>query len=90
MTELLKILYKVVSLVQMFVLLIIFFFTILDLISNDSDAECSQSVCSDTHSDNTSASGLTEKSTLSESTIHALSGGSEAEGIGAATVSPGI
>ncbi|XP_072390599.1 protein furry isoform X1 [Diabrotica undecimpunctata] len=50
-----------------------------DLISNDSENECSQSVCSDTHSDNTSASGLTDKSTLSESTLHALSGGSEAD-----------
>ncbi|XP_057665202.1 protein furry isoform X1 [Diorhabda carinulata] len=50
-----------------------------DLISNDSENECSQSVCSDTHSDTTSASGFTDKSTLSESTIHALSGGSEGE-----------
>ncbi|CAG9770963.1 unnamed protein product [Ceutorhynchus assimilis] len=50
-----------------------------DLTSNDSDADCSQSVCSDTHSDNTSVH--TEKSTLSESTIHALSGGSEAENV---------
>ncbi|KAJ8924572.1 hypothetical protein NQ315_000721 [Exocentrus adspersus] len=61
-----------------------------DVASNDSDAECSQSVCSDTHSDNTSASGLTEKSTLSESTIHVLSVGSEGEGSGiTATVSAG-
>ncbi|KAH1002588.1 hypothetical protein HUJ04_008665 [Dendroctonus ponderosae] len=50
-----------------------------DLTSNDSDMDCSQSVCSDTHSDNTSVH--TEKSTLSESTIHALSGGSEAENV---------
>ncbi|XP_066250595.1 protein furry isoform X1 [Euwallacea similis] len=48
-----------------------------DLTSNDSDIECSQSVCSDSHSDNTSVH--TEKSTLSESTIHALSAGSEGE-----------
>ncbi|CAH2001764.1 unnamed protein product [Acanthoscelides obtectus] len=52
-----------------------------DVLSNDSDAECSQSVCSDTHSDNTSASGLTEKSTISESTIHALSAAGELENI---------
>ncbi|CAH0545977.1 unnamed protein product [Brassicogethes aeneus] len=50
--------------------------------SNDSDLECSQSVCSDTHSDNTSASVITEKSTLSESTIHALSAASEGENVG--------
>ncbi|XP_060535962.1 protein furry [Cylas formicarius] len=37
-----------------------------DLPFNDSD-----SACSDTHSDHTSASAATEKSTLSESTIHA-------------------
>ncbi|XP_030765953.1 protein furry isoform X3 [Sitophilus oryzae] len=54
-----------------------------DLVSNDSDVEGSQSVCSDTHSDNTSTSAHTEKSTLSESTIHALSGGSDAEHIAA-------
>ncbi|CAH1170054.1 unnamed protein product [Phaedon cochleariae] len=62
-----------------------------DLLSNDSDHECSQSVCSDTHSDNTSASGLTEKSTVSESTIHALSGGSEGEFSGShSATSPGL
>ncbi|XP_076272167.1 microtubule binding protein furry isoform X2 [Rhynchophorus ferrugineus] len=54
-----------------------------DLLSNDSDVEGSHSVCSDTHSDNTSTSAHTEKSTLSESTIHALSGGSDAEHISA-------
>lgn len=50
---------------------------VIDLISNGSDVDCSHSICSDTHSDNTSIH--TEKSTLSESTIHALSGGSEAD-----------
>lgn len=59
---------------------IIYFFT--DIVSNDSDIECSQSVCSDTHSDNTSASGLTDKSTVSDSTIHALSGISETDNKG--------
>lgn len=53
-----------------------------DIVSNDSDIECSQSVCSDTHSDNTSASGLTDKSTVSDSTIHALSGASETDNKG--------
>ncbi|XP_045464267.1 protein furry isoform X2 [Harmonia axyridis] len=43
-----------------------------DLVSNDSDAEGSHSVCSDTHSD--TASGITEKSTLSGSTIQASLG----------------
>ncbi|XP_050300806.1 protein furry isoform X2 [Anthonomus grandis grandis] len=52
-----------------------------DLTSNDSDVECSQSVCSDTHSDNTSVH--TDKSTLSESTIHAVVGGSESENVSA-------
>ncbi|KAG5899998.1 hypothetical protein JTB14_009085 [Gonioctena quinquepunctata] len=62
-----------------------------DLLSNDSDIECSQSVCSDTHSDNTSASGLTEKSILSESTLHAISGGSEGENSSSrSATSPGI
>jgi hypothetical protein len=42
-----------------------------DLSLNDSDIECSQSVCSDTHSDNTTISEMTEKSTVSLSTIHA-------------------
>lgn len=61
-----------------------------DIISNDSDADCSQSVCSDTHSDNTSASGLTDKSTVSDSTIHALSGVSETDGKGAqGSLTPG-
>ncbi|KAL1517075.1 hypothetical protein ABEB36_000886 [Hypothenemus hampei] len=50
-----------------------------EITSNDSDIEGSQSICSDTHSDNTSLH--TEKSTLSESTIHALSGISEAENV---------
>jgi hypothetical protein len=44
---------------------------VLDLSLNDSDIECSQSVCSDTHSDNTTISEMTEKSTVSLSTIHA-------------------
>ncbi|XP_969290.2 protein furry [Tribolium castaneum] len=35
------------------------------------DSECSESVCSDTHSDNTTISEMTEKSTVSLSTIHA-------------------
>lgn len=52
---------------------------LIDIISNDSDIDCSQSVCSDTHSDNTSASGLTDKSTISDSTIHAPSGSSETD-----------
>lgn len=43
-----------------------------DLVSNDSDAEGTHSVCSDTHSD--TASGITEKSTLSGSTIQASLG----------------
>ncbi|CAH1110307.1 unnamed protein product [Psylliodes chrysocephalus] len=61
-----------------------------DLLSNDSENECSQSVCSDTHSDNTSASGLTDKSTLSESTIHALSGGSDGDNSAShSAISPG-
>lgn len=40
---------------------------------NDSDVECTQSVCSDSHSDNTTISEMTEKSTASVSTIHATS-----------------
>ncbi|KAL3276200.1 hypothetical protein HHI36_020918 [Cryptolaemus montrouzieri] len=47
---------------------------VLDVTSNDSDAEGSHSICSDTHSDNTTASGITEKSSLSGSTIHASLG----------------
>nr|XP_023011562.1 protein furry [Leptinotarsa decemlineata] len=62
-----------------------------DVISNDSDIECSQSVCSDTHSDNTSASGLTEKSIVSDSTIHALTGGSEGDNSAShSATSPGL
>lgn len=58
-------------------------------ISNDSDIECSQSVCSDTHSDNTSASGLTDKSTVSDSTIHGPSGTSETDKGNQGSVTPG-
>lgn len=48
-------------------------------------------MCSDTHSDNTSASGLTDKSTLSESTIHALSGGSDGDNSAShSAISPGM
>ena len=46
---------------------------------NDSDVECSQSVCSDTHSDNTTVSEMTDKSTISLSTIHATLSNDETE-----------
>ncbi|KAK9877860.1 hypothetical protein WA026_020090 [Henosepilachna vigintioctopunctata] len=45
-----------------------------DLTPNDSDAEGSQSICSDTHSDITTHSGVTERSSLSGSTIQASLG----------------